>query len=307
MITVTDVSKSFGSHTVLSGVNFEAEEGKIIGLLGPNGAGKTTFIRILNGVIKPDSGEISIFGHDPASSGDEIRKLSGVVTESAGLYHQLSGEENLTFFADLYGVKDKARTAELLDLFDLAEHKDKPAGTYSTGMKKRLALAKALLHKPKLLYLDEPTNGLDPDGIKMVLSYLKKYNKETGTTIIICSHVLHQLEPVCDSFAFLENRTIVEQGTAVELADKYLNEVKVKVVTEPVMIQKGTVRFSIEQLKPGEAVFTLPSKEHISGLLRELLKKHSIYSAEMVNSGLEAIYFKVREKYNEQHNHEGHH
>lgn len=307
MINVTGASKSFGSHSVLNDVNFKAEEGRIIGLLGPNGAGKTTFIRILNGVIKPDSGEISIFGYDPATSGDEIRKLSGVVTESAGLYHQLSGQENLSFFADLYGVKEKARTAELLELFDLAEHKDKPAGTYSTGMKKRLALAKALLHKPKLLYLDEPTNGLDPDGIKMVLSYLKKYNKETGTTIIICSHVLHQLEPVCDSFAFLENRTIVEQGTVFELSDKYLKDVKVRVVTEPAMIQRDAASFPFEQLKPGEAVFTLPSKEHISGLLRELLQKHSIYSAEMVNSGLEAIYFKVREKHNEQHNHEGHH
>ena len=113
----------------------------------------------------------------------------------------------------------------------MEEHKGKAVGTYSTGMKKRLALGKALLHEPKLLFLDEPTNGLDPDGIKMVLSYLKKYNEETGTTIIICSHVLHQLESICDSFAFLENHTIVEQGTMSELECKYIHEVIVKINT----------------------------------------------------------------------------
>ena len=232
MIEVEGVSKAFGSQTVLSNVNFKVEPGEIVGLLGPNGAGKTTFLRILNGVIKPESGSISILGYNPVENGDEIRKFSGIVTESAGLYHQMSGEENLAFFAELYGVKDKRKIPELLSLFDLEEHKGKAVGTYSTGMKKRLALGKALLHEPKLLFLDEPTNGLDPDGIKMVLSYLKKYNEETGTTMIICSHVLHQLESICDSFAFLENQTIVEQGTKNELERKYINEVIVKINTD---------------------------------------------------------------------------
>lgn len=299
MIEVAGVSKTFGSQTVLKNVHFKAEQGKIVGLLGPNGAGKTTFIRILNGVIKADSGTISILNHDPVTQGDEIRKISGIVTEGAGLYHQLSGEENLAFFADLYGVKDKSRIIQLLELFDLAEHKDKPAGTYSTGMKKRLALGKALLHSPKLLFLDEPTNGLDPDGIKMVLAYLKKYNEETGTTMIICSHVLHQLEPVCDSFAFLLNQTIVEQGTMAELEKKYLKEIKVKVNTDMKLHRKGYLEFPCEQRAEGEVIFTLPAKEDIPFLLRGILEKHHVYSAEILNSDLESIYFKVREMHNE--------
>lgn len=299
MIEVAGVSKTFGSQTVLENVNFKAEQGKIVGLLGPNGAGKTTFIRILNGVIKADSGMISILNHDPVKNGDEIRKISGIVTEGAGLYHQLSGEENLSFFADLYGVKDKTRIRQLLRLFDLAEHKDKPAGTYSTGMKKRLALAKALLHSPKLLFLDEPTNGLDPDGIKMVLAYLKKYNWETGTTMIICSHVLHQLEPVCDSFAFLENQTIVEQGTKAELEKKYLKEIKIKVNTNLKLHGKENMAFPYEQWGEGEMIFTLPGKEDIPFLLKKILENHHVYSAEIINNDLESIYFKVREKHNE--------
>lgn len=299
MIEVAGVTKTFGSQTVLKNVNFKAEQGKIVGLLGPNGAGKTTFIRILNGVIKADSGTISILNHDPLTHGDEIRKISGIVTEGAGLYHQLSGEENLAFFADLYGVKDKSRIIQLLELFDLAEHKDKPAGTYSTGMKKRLALGKALLHSPKLLFLDEPTNGLDPDGIKMVLAYLKKYNEETGTTMIICSHVLHQLEAVCDSFAFLEHQTIVEQGTMAELEKKYLKEIKVKVNTDMKLHRKEYLEFPCEQRAEGEVIFTLPAKVDIPFLLRGILENHHVYSAEILNNDLESIYFKVREMHNE--------
>ncbi len=169
----------------------------------------------------------------------------------------MSGEENLAFFAELYGVKDKRKINELLRLFDLEEHKEKVVGTYSTGMKKRLALGKALLHEPKLLFLDEPTNGLDPDGIKMVLTYLKKYNEETGTTMIICSHVLHQLEPICDSFAFLENQTIVEQGTKNELERKYIKEVIVKINSDFTPTEEQFLGFPCEKAGENTVYFTL--------------------------------------------------
>ena len=299
IIEVAGVTKAFGSQTVLKDIHFKVKRGEILGLLGPNGAGKTTFLRILNGVIKPESGSISILGYNPVENGDEIRKFSGIVTESAGLYHQLSGEENLAFFAELYGVKDKRKILELLSLFDLEEHKGKAVGTYSTGMKKRLALGKALLHEPKLLFLDEPTNGLDPDGIKMVLSYLKKYNEETGTTMIICSHVLHQLESICDSFAFLENQTIVEQGTMNELERKYIHEVIVKVNTRFSPKAEQFLGFPCKQSGENTVLFTLPTKEKIPSLLQELLKKNAVYSVEIMNNDLESIYFKVREKINE--------
>jgi len=293
-IHVEGLSKSFGQQTVLENVNFKVKKGEIVGLLGPNGAGKTTFIRILNGVIKPEKGSITLNGMDPASEGDRIRKISGIVTESAGLYHQMSGKENLELFAELYGVKDKNRVAELLDLFDLKEHQDKPVGKYSTGMKKRLALAKALLHKPDILFLDEPTNGLDPDGIEMVLTYLKKYNQETGTTMIICSHVLHQLETICDSFAFIENGTIAEQGTLLELEGKYVQNVTVKVNTTFKPQDKQYLGFPCSVVGESIVVFELPSKNDIPQLLSSLLKNDPVYSVTIMNNDLQSIYFKVR-------------
>ena len=299
IIEVKGVAKAFGSQTVLHDVNFTVKKGEIIGLLGPNGAGKTTFIRILNGVLKPDRGSISILGYNPVTEGDDIRKVSGIVTESAGLYHQMSGEENLVFFSELYGVKDRNIIHELLHLFDLEEHKNKLVSAYSTGMKKRLALGKALLHEPQLLFLDEPTNGLDPDGIKMVLSYLKKFNQEKGTTIIICSHVLHQLEHICDSFAFIENQTVVEQGTIVDLERKYIKDVVVNVNTDFIPTEKTYLGFPCKQSSENVVTFTLPAKEQIPSLLQELLKKFGVYTVTIMNNDLESIYFKVREKINE--------
>jgi ABC-2 type transport system ATP-binding protein len=295
MIKAEAVSKSFGNQQVLREVDFKVERGKIVGLLGPNGAGKTTFIRILNGVIKADAGEASIMGLNPLTHGDEIRANVGIVTESAGLYHQMSGRENLEFFAALFGMKDKKIIASLLDLFELTEHEGRLAGSYSTGMKKRLSLAKALLHEPKILFLDEPTNGLDPDGIKMVLSFLKQYNKENGTTVLICSHVLHQLENICDSFAFLENHTIVEQGSKQELESKYLKEITVKVMTDFLPAGKQFMGYSCESYTEGSLLVNIPSRDAVPDLLRELLRKHNVYGVETIGNDLESIYFKVRE------------
>ncbi|WP_318503063.1 ABC transporter ATP-binding protein [Bacillus sp. T3] len=139
-ISVSGLYKSFGQQKVLENVNFKVEKGEIVGLLGPNGSGKTTFIRILNGVIKPEKGSILLNGMDPDTEGDSIRKISGIVTESAGLYHQMSGKENLELFAELYGVTDKKRVTVLLDLFDLTEHRDKPVGKYSTWNEKAVGI-----------------------------------------------------------------------------------------------------------------------------------------------------------------------
>lgn len=294
LIQAKSLSKKFNNQLVLKEINLTVNKGEVLGLLGPNGAGKTTLIRLLNGVIKPDGGSVSIDGLDISINSDQIRKRAGIVTESAGLYHEMSGWENLDFFSDIYGVKDKTRINELLHLFDLDQHQEKSVGTYSTGMKKRLALAKALLHKPDILFLDEPTNGLDPDGIKMVLSYLKKYNEKTGTTIFICSHVLHQLESICHTFAFLENGRIIEKGSREKLVEKYVKEVKVKISTN-LKVENGLFYgFPCEKVGENLLLFTLKSKEQITLLVREIVKVHWIETVEMMNVDLESIYFQVR-------------
>ncbi|WP_158582962.1 ABC transporter ATP-binding protein [Lysinibacillus yapensis] len=299
MITVREVSKSFSNQRVLNKTSLTCQKGEILGLLGPNGAGKTTLIRVLNGVILPDSGEISINGYDPVIDGHEIRKVTGIVTESAGLYHQMNAVENLAFFADIYGVKNKSRIYDLLRQFGLDDHKSKPIGTYSTGMKKRLALAKALLHEPSILYLDEPTNGLDPDGISMVLSYLKEYNYQNGTTVLICSHVLHQLENVCSSFAFLDNGHIIDSGSLLQLQEKYSTHIKLNIHTN-MKIENGNVSgFPCEQLENNHIRVTVNHKDEISPLLKNILLEHWIHSVAIEEQDLESIYFMIRSRNNE--------
>lgn len=293
-IEVNQVSKSYGSHKVLEHVSFTVEKGSVVGLLGPNGSGKTTIVRLLNGVIIPDGGEMRLHGHDPVTAGDAIRRVSGIVTEGAGLYHEMSGVENLRFFAKLYGCNDEKRIQELLSQFGLEEAQKKSVGKYSTGMKKRLALAKALLHRPEILFLDEPTNGLDPEGVHQVLTDLKRMNDEQGTTIILCSHVLHQLESVCHKYLFLQEGRIIEQGTKEEIENKYLRQVKLRLKTGLVVNGAAYAGYPIQSVGRHMVQLELPHKEAIPELLSRILQEVWVHEAEIVNNNLESLYFLVR-------------
>lgn len=294
MIEVNRVCKSFGQQKVLQEMSFFVNKGEIVGLLGPNGSGKTTMIRLLNGVITPDSGTMEVGGYNPLLEGNPIRQMSGIVTEGAGLYHEMSGSDNLHFFAKLYGVADRKRITYLLEQFDLTKHQHKLVGTYSTGMKKRLGLAKALLHNPKLLFLDEPTNGLDPEGIQMVIHYLSKLNREQGTTILLCSHVLHQVENLCNTYVFMENGRVITQGTKREIEQRYMHEVILKVETGLNLKNGNYAGYSVKSVNQDILHFTLPSKEHIPDLLRKILSESWVYSSEIINRDLESLYFQVR-------------
>ncbi|RXZ83682.1 ABC transporter ATP-binding protein [Paenibacillaceae bacterium] len=301
MIKVEQVSKQLDGKQIVDKVSFQVAQGEVVGLLGPNGAGKTTMIRLMNGVITPNQGSITIDGLNAAVSGNEIRQLSGVVTESAGLYPDMSARENLAFFAQLYGIKSaKERIEILLEQFQLAEHGNKQVGDFSTGMKKRLAIAKALLHKPKLLFLDEPTNGLDPDGIRDMIGYLQQLNREQGTTIIICSHVLYQLEDICTSFLFLERGRIIEKGTLNELEQRYSGTVILQVETGVhASAPELPVAYQARTSGHGQLEFTLPDKRAIPDLLRLLLQFSWVYTVRIANRNLESIYFEVRRRYHE--------
>ncbi|HYF94643.1 MAG TPA: ABC transporter ATP-binding protein [Symbiobacteriaceae bacterium] len=278
LIELNHIAKRFGQHPVLRDFSMRVSQGEIVGLLGPNGSGKTTCIRLINGVLRPDGGAISVFGYDPGHDGEAIRRLSGILTESAGFYTAMTGLENLRFFADLYGVTDKSRPLALLEEFGLTDARDKKAGTYSTGMKKRLGLAKALLHRPEILFLDEPTNGLDPEGIRMVLDYIVRLNRRDGTTIILCSHLLQQLEAVCHRYVFLQGGRVIEEGTHAQLEAKYIKEAVLRVEQED-----------------GTAEYKLPDRAAVPGFLRELTQTHQVYGASLVNQDLESLYFKIRE------------
>ncbi len=298
VIKVSKVYKSYQTELVLSDLNFKVLKGQIVGLLGPNGSGKTTTVRLLNGVITAEKGDIEILGLDPKKDGDKIRSLTGVLTESAGLYPHLSGEQNLIFFAELYNVKEnvKDKTARLLTQFGLYEHRQKKVGSYSTGMKKRLGIAKALLHDPKILLLDEPTTGLDPEGARDLLNYIERLNKNKEVTILICTHILSQVEHLCHKFLFMASGKIIEAGTLQEIEDRYLTEFQVEIETE-VKPESLSEDISVRLLAtlPKRLIFKLEKKSDIPVLLKRILAMGPVYGCNILGRDLETMYFKIRE------------
>lgn len=200
-IIFEEVKKKFGSVTAINGLNLTISEGEICALLGHNGAGKTTTLRLLLGLLKPDSGTISVFQKDPIKNGDTIRRICGVLSEEVGLYEPLSVYDNLIYYADIYGFsRDKAnrRINELLERFHLSDKKEVIVKGFSTGMKKKVALIRAMLHNPKILLLDEPTNGLDPISTADLRTMLLELAKEQGTTILMTTHNLEEVQKLCD-------------------------------------------------------------------------------------------------------------
>lgn len=292
-LEVCRVAKGFGGRPVLTDLSFTVARGEIVGFIGPNGSGKTTTVRLLNGVLDPDAGEIRVGGYDPRADGEAVRRMSGVLTESAGLYLSMTGRQNLRFFAELYGVDDPGRPDALLAAFGLDDAADRKVGAYSTGMKKRLGLAKAMLHRPEILFLDEPTNGLDPEGIRMVLAYIRDLNEREGTTVIICSHLLQQLEIVCHRFLFLLGGRVVEQGTLEELEARYFPAVTLEVETDLPLTGSEYRGMPARRVGPGRIAFTVPGREAVPGLLRSLAQEAAVYSAAPVRQDLEALYFKI--------------
>jgi len=201
IIYTKNLTKSFGDNLAVDRLSLEIPAGEVFGLLGPNGAGKTTTIRMLSALIAPSSGEASVAGYQVGKQDYQIRKSVGILTETPGLYNQLSAERNLSFFAKLYEVEDIPEQVErYLRMLGLWERRHEAVGTFSKGMRQKLAIARALLHEPKVLYLDEPTSGLDPEASRIVREFIVELRQE-GRTIIICTHNLSEADRLCDRIA----------------------------------------------------------------------------------------------------------
>ena len=221
MIQVKNLSKNFGNLKAVDGITFEIEKGEIFGFLGPNGAGKTTTIRLLSCIIKPTTGTAFIDGLNILDHAMEIRKIVGVLTEHPCLYERLTPIYNLDFFGKLYEVPEGVRAQrieELLTMFDLIDRKDEKVETFSKGMKQKLALARALFHNPKIVFLDEPTAALDPKIAKGVRDYIKKLNEEKEQITFISTHNLTEAEYLCDRVAVIDHGKIVGLGSPEELS-----------------------------------------------------------------------------------------
>jgi ABC-2 type transport system ATP-binding protein len=236
-IEVKDLVKTFGNIKALNNLSFQVMEREIYGLIGPNGAGKTTTLRILSTLILPDSGSARIFSYDVVSEAAEVRKIISYLPEEAGAYKNLSGLEYLRFMAQFY-VENKEdlekRVKEAAEISDLGERlKDRIKG-YSKGMKRRLLVARSLMNKPRLAILDEPTGGLDVFHSQHVRRIIKKYAKEHGITVLLSSHNMLEVEYLCDRIALINKGILVEEGTPLELKERYnasnLEEAFMKVV-----------------------------------------------------------------------------
>jgi ABC-2 type transport system ATP-binding protein len=218
MIETHELVKHFGSATAVDRLNLLVPRGEIFAFLGPNGAGKTTTVRMLACLIAPTSGQATVAGHDVAREQDLIRSRIGILTESPGLYEKLSAAQNLTFFARLYGLPTATQDKQVkryLELLGLWERRDEPVGGFSKGMKQKLAIARALLHEPEVVFLDEPTSALDPEAAKVVRDFIAELKGE-GRTIFLCTHNLDEAERLADRVGVMKQR-LIEVGTADSL------------------------------------------------------------------------------------------
>jgi len=203
-IELNDLSKMFDDRLVLSGLTFSVRQGEVFGLLGPNGAGKTTTLRLMLGLLRPSSGTVTVNGAD-LSVNDEGRQQVGVLMENDGLYDRLSAWDNLDYFAQIYRVPERRQRIDaLLHQFSLHERAGEKVGTFSKGMRRKLGIARAMIHDPRLLLLDEPTSGLDPEAQKMVRDILLDLSRVEGMTIVLSSHNLDEVQRICSRVAVIK-------------------------------------------------------------------------------------------------------
>ena len=219
MIEAIEVTKKYKTVTALNNISFKVEKGEIFGFLGPNGAGKTTTLRILTGQIKPTSGKASVCGYDIIKDTKKLKENIGVVFEHQNLYHRLSGIHNLDLFRRLYGVSQK-RIYEVLDIVELSQRAKETVQNYSRGMKQRLLIARALLHKPSVMFLDEPSSGLDPHSSHQIRNMILNLSKE-GVTVFLTTHYLEEAEILCNRVAIIDRGNIIALDRTENLKNLY--------------------------------------------------------------------------------------
>ncbi|AAK78152.1 ABC-2 type transport system ATP-binding protein [Clostridium acetobutylicum] len=223
MLELTNITKKYGDFTAVNNISFKIEDGEVFGLLGPNGAGKSTIVSMISTVISPTSGDITVDNKLLRQKPTEIKKVMGIVPQDIALYESLSAKDNLEFFGCLYGLNGKElkeRVNEVLKIIELEDKKDQAVEEFSGGMKRRVNIGVALMNNPKLLILDEPTVGIDPQSRNHILETVKKLNKERGMTVIYTSHYMEEVEYLCKRIAIVDHGKLIALGTKDELKEK---------------------------------------------------------------------------------------
>ncbi|MDI9482074.1 MAG: ABC transporter ATP-binding protein [Bacillota bacterium] len=219
IIEVKNLVKSFDDFNAVNSISFDVEKREVFGFLGPNGAGKTTTINMLTGLARPTSGEITIAGYDGIKHIKKVQQLIGIVPDESNLYDEMSGFDNLTFCASLYGMKKEVReerAKELLKQFSLEDTGDRPFKAYSKGMKRKLTIAAGIIHNPEILFLDEPTTGIDVESARQIRKMIKNLN-DNGTTIFLTTHYIEEAERLCDRIGFIVGGKVIKVSKVQDL------------------------------------------------------------------------------------------
>ena len=274
VIIADQLTKIFsGGKKALNNVSFAIEEGEIFGFLGPNGAGKTTAVKLLNGILQPTEGSCSLFGIEP----EKAHAMSGVVTEHAQMYNNLTGLQNLIFFGELFGIAEneaKRRALEIMETLSLTDAKDQKLSEYSTGMRQRLSLARAMIHKPKILFLDEPTSGLDPESSQNVNNLIKSLARDKGITVFLCTHQLRYAEEICTKYGLISEGSMLAAGSLDELHSLVFSGLSVTI---------------------NDKKFKINSYDEIPMLVKQIVDSGGkVYNVVARKHSLEEIYFAIK-------------
>lgn len=281
MIEVIEVTKKYKSLTALNNISFKVEKGEIFGFLGPNGAGKTTTLRILTGQINPTSGKASVCGYDILKDRKKLKENIGVVFEHQNLYQRLSAINNLDLFRRLYRVPQK-RVHEVLEMVQLSQRAKEPVQNYSRGMKQRLLIARALLHKPSVMFLDEPSSGLDPHSAHQIRNMILNLSKE-GVTVFLTTHYLEEAELLCNRVAIIDRGNIIALDRTEELKSLYsLRKINIKIEENGI-----------------SKVISLPVDSNDTGdKIKEFLNSKTFLSIHSEEAKLEEVFLRITNRGN---------
>jgi len=301
VIEVRDLEKAFDGSPVLRGITFTVQEGEIFGFLGPNGAGKTTTMRCLLGLLVPDSGEALVLGSELGIN-DSLRQEVGVLLENNGLYPALSARENLEYYAGLYGVENRdERIRHLLSLIGLSDKADEKVGNFSTGMGRKLGIARAILHEPDVLFLDEPASGLDPEAQRMVRDLILRLSETESMTVFLNSHNLDEVQRICSHVAIL-NEGRIEAFDSVEKLRKGTDQATaVFTLSDPGQTGAACSLLMAEGIEArteagGRVVAVLPEKSAAPVLKILVSGGIAVEEARHLSRSLEDIYLEIMHK-----------
>ncbi len=308
MIIATGLTKLYGEFVAVDHVNFEINEGEIFGILGPNGAGKTTIIRMLAAIFPPTEGTAKVANCDVVEDDMAVRSQVGILSENPSLYERLTARANLKFFARLYDVPTDQidnRIEFLGEIFDLKSRLDDRVGTYSKGMKQKLAIAKALIHDPPVLFLDEPTSALSPEAAKVIRDLLVDLAKDRSRTICICTHNLHDAARLCDRVAVIRHGRILTVGTPGEISRAYSGPPTVRVklgaldtaLIEALAKVDGVISVDKDSITNNLMIKVDNHDEITPKIVRKIVEKNGeILEIEPIHASLEEAYLKLIEE-----------